>query len=1242
MSIRTHSRHVLRTVLLCLLAASLLGTAAAVDTPTSYGEVAKVDTPILRIPLTENPPEIDGVFTREEWEDASALSGFWYDFAQAKFFFLAPQQTQLQLYAAHDRDHLYLCYLSPIYPENSWLKARARFPDVYGHPLYGQQWDDHVELELRPYEPIAKGFQLGLFKWFINPINTVADQYWSVNFGNGQDWQSRAVVRSGVTATRWALEIRVPLASMFYKNYTGKDGDGRPLVTLPPADGTAYRSWFTRGIGGNGDFYNAFDNHIWNTTKTKLVFDSQAPSFQVNELGPIMDDVIDLELTAKNHNTRSETVRIGFFVESEEGLVYSTYDAPELKDGLLELRPGEVQRVRIRKPFPGISVNGNVLWFDVRSAGRPAKVLFRTRLIKFHSMDGGATRRGEGLWSFRDRRLEVIAKLRPPRQDFDFRYELSTYRKRLFAVVDTGIHGASEEARGAHEAKLTVMKDNEDQDIVKEVRTTFSGAFATFLVDLPELVEGESYRLSLLLFDGNKRIVGERNPDRPLVYTVPKWQGNQLGLDDKVWEPFVAIRKLDDGFETLKHRFVVDASGLPAQIYVKPDLRELPLEARGAEPDASDAQWIAIGRGPQLRAPFRLELAAGGKRYSAKVTQPARLVRQWKSEFEYAAAMQAGPLDLELKTQYDCDGSLHCALTYGSDKPVTVSSLEMLVDVAGTVDMVVSSVRGGGMASADVWECTLPDGEGVVWNNAGIEMAELYYSRFLPWLWFGSADRGFSWFADSDREWMLDREGGTTTLERDSAGDVTWRVKFVNHETEVSGKRTITFSILTHPAKPKPENARRIAWLYRGGAWADEFPGGQLYKSDEDLRTKARIVAGRLSGLPRDAPDSELAKWGRAEPPYWRFYQLRNIGGKREERGTPEATPELDQRFEDKFVYWFERHVRIGRRHGWWWDETWPVYRSDDVAAGNAYLRDPDTVGTNELPWQAGYLTGHMRSMFKRLSRVFKDNAVPLRNYLWANNSATCFESFAWDTMLVEECGSDHRTFEVDNITQFPNSLYRYLCHNYSGLIARVVPGAAQAMPGDDKRLDRQYLGRALLNDIGVAFQGPHGNFVHREQAVRLINALDEFGFFEDQGTEVLPFWRNADIVRFGSSSAVPGVPVTVYRRPMAEGNGYKALIVVLNESDEPVQAPLQLLNAQRVLGGPNALTAGAVRGAMPVADPLGEWWSQLAARNIESIVLKDVETGDIVARLGGDAETYGPLYVPYHDYRLLYAEGGQ
>ncbi len=34
-----------------------------------------------------------------------------------------------------------------------------------------------------------------------------------------------------------------------------------------------------------------------------------------------------------------------------------------------------------------------------------------------------------------------------------------------------------------------------------------------------------------------------------------------------------------------------------------------------------------------------------------------------------------------------------------------------------------------------------------------------------------------------------------------------------------------------------------------------------------------------------------------------------------------------------------------------------------------------------------------------------------------------------------------------------------------------------------------------------------------------------------------------------------------------------------------------------------------------------------------------DLETGDVVAQADAKSQTYGPVFVPYHDFRVLYAE---
>ncbi len=1252
---------------LALCAAAWLGAAPgrAQVQPSSYGEAATVDAALVRVPRASRPPMIDGVMEPGEWSDAAAIASFWRA-RGSKFSDLAPRVIQNRAYMMYDATHLYIAVIYPVYPEGTWLRARGRFPNVLQHPQYGIISDDHIEIELRPAADAAAGFKMGLLRWDVNSLNTYCDWLWSLKGGGfDRSWQSGATMRSTVDKERWTLEFAVPFASLRALGYAGDDEHGRPLVAVPPPDGTIYRFWFRCGLGGAGVLNNVFDQNIWNTTKGQLVFDSQCVAFQVNDLGPIEDDVIDVQISVKNHNTRSETMRLGFFVENPGGLIYSSYDAPELNKGMLELRPGEERQLRLRKPLPGVADEGNLLWFDVRSAGRPAKVMFRARLMRFHSSAGGLEKVNRTVINpvtgepVRDPQTgdpiidttmhpyvevlpDILNNARPQRTDFDASMQISHYDKRLFVLVDRGVAGASEESGLAAEAKLTVTRDDLDGTVVREFRAGFKADFAHFLVDVPELVEGERYKVSLLLFDASKRIVGDKNLGK-FLYQGGPWKDTRLGLDDVVWEGFAPIGAKGDTLEMKKHRFTVSPQGLPAQIVIKPDPRELPLERRAAGAAALiDAELLAIGRGPQLRAPVTLSAVIDGKRVTGKITQPAKAARAWKSEIEYRAEMAFGDLPVSLVSRYDCDGVLYCRLEYGGEAPVTVDLLELEMPVDGLVDMGFSETgRSGGMAAADQWEIALPDTEGVIWDSKKFDR-ELAYGRFIPWFWFGSGDRGFTFWCDSSQGWTMDAEGSTLRLERDQAGKVTLKIQFVNHTAEIKGARAIDFTLMTHPAKDKPERYRAAGWHYTlGHGWCAGYAGEPHDMSEEDLRRQWRQAAR----APTDWPEEKAAEWRRDEPPFLRYgkhtYLNPNTHRVTEPLHQTPAFSRFDRMFEDKGTHMYERQVRVGRRVGWHYDEAWPIGfgYSDNLALGDGYLVPPEQVTSNTpLPWAGGYVTRNMRGHYKRLARLHQINNVPQRHQSWANNEATLHESCWWSCFLVEECGALHRSYEVDVVTQFPSSLYRYLAHTFSGLAAAAMADATFADYGDDRRLDRQILGRALLHDIGVTPQGPHGIIYHKEDVIRLLKRLTDFGFFREEAVEALPYWRSAGAVRIGDKpSPESEVYVTAYRRLLPGGKGGEAVFVVMNESDRAVELPLRLVDEKRLLGGPNTLKAGTVLGATEVHGRVAGWWGK-ASGDGGAIVLMDLESGDVVARQEGEAAAYGPVHIPYHDFRVFVA----
>jgi hypothetical protein len=143
-----------------------------------------------------------------------------------------------------------------------------------------------------------------------------------------------------------------------------------------------------------------------------------------------------------------------------------------------------------------------------------------------------------------------------------------------------------------------------------------------------------------------------------------------------------------------------------------------------------------------------------------------------------------------------------------------------------------------------------PGGEGRVWDSSRASKLEIP-GTFYPYLWLGDGERGICWFADSDRDWVLDDTTPTIELTRQS-GTLTLRVHFITRPTRLDRPHRIVFGLQATPTKPMPQcwrrwtalknipGARPVRWMgatfYWGGRSYDAYP----YKYRWDFFDKLR------------------------------------------------------------------------------------------------------------------------------------------------------------------------------------------------------------------------------------------------------------------------------------------------------------------------------------------------------------------------------------------------------------------
>jgi len=124
----------------------------------------------------------------------------------------------------------------------------------------------------------------------------------------------------------------------------------------------------------------------------------------------------------------------------------------------------------------------------------------------------------------------------------------------------------------------------------------------------------------------------------------------------------------------------------------------------------------------------------------------------------------------------------------------------------------------------------------VVWSSAWTEKKESH-GNFQPMVWLGNEDRGFCWFSDSDRGWILDDAKPALTISR-KPGRVVLEISFINKEVALERPLSFQFGLLATPVKPLPKGRR--SWVYPRWSEID----WSFYEKLGNLRKIVMVGAG--------------------------------------------------------------------------------------------------------------------------------------------------------------------------------------------------------------------------------------------------------------------------------------------------------------------------------------------------------------------------------------------------------------
>jgi hypothetical protein len=333
---------------------------------------------------------------------------------------------------------------------------------------------------------------------------------------------------------------------------------------------------------------------------------------------------------------------------------------------------------------------------------------------------------------------------------------------------------------------------------------------AESICDIPSLAAG------VYLF-GVRLSGADGVPREPVVQRFVRqifpWEHNQLGISDEVMPPFTPLAVRANSVDAVLRQHRHGPSGLWESVAAqRQELLAAPMrwEVTASEPGGQPRAYDVQGQGWQAT--------------SHKATAVTGCA-QWS----------AGPLRAKVSTQYDYDGMMLVTLDLEPTGAAAVHQLALAIPLS---DQVARYMHAAGDGLRFNYAGFVPPGQGRIWDSSKASKLELP-GTFYPYLWVGDGERGLCWFADTDRDWVLDDQTPAVDLTRRD-GALTLRVHFITRPGSLRRAHRIVFGLQATPTKPMPDGWRRwvalrqveggrtVRWLghcyYWGGLAYDVYP----------------------------------------------------------------------------------------------------------------------------------------------------------------------------------------------------------------------------------------------------------------------------------------------------------------------------------------------------------------------------------------------------------------------------------
>lgn len=1164
--------------------------------------------PELRVPKFARTPAIDGKIGADEWAGAAAFTGVAAVGDGVGPYTMVPQVQQVVWRIGYDDDNVYLAMHSP-HPKGSFPVVKVKTPD----DSYSMLWDDHTEIQFCVHDPkLANTPPYGFYKIMSNAKDVVADAYYNNGTPGTEDrWSFGGTVKSAVSDEAWDMEMAIPRRHMNVEKLDGKAITFQ-LVRTDSCVGIYYAGWVPKS-------WRSWDSFA------RVTLDPSAPVFAFDKLGEVMAGNLDAEVRLAAGKTPRE-INVNLKVDNADGkTVFSETRTASLKAGestALSWKAAEL-------PVTAVDVAAQRRnYFEITAGykdGAANVVLYRNRLPFLRLND-----------EFRAKFLDPWIKLRPKSGEWLARVAHLPYAEKIEAAVDLDFFGMDPKAQAAPEFEVAVRSKADGKEFVKGRTAIVDFKSRPLLLDAPGLPDGD-YEAVFRLLDKDGKAVAEQV--KGFTRKRYRWEGNAIGVSHEVIPPYLPI-KTDAGKRTVGvwgRTLTLGKGGLVEQALIG-----APTGTAG-DPEAL------------LAKPMRLEAVMDGKAVTGEEFELAFASVQ-PDRVEFTGRTKLGPLTANLKGFIEYDGWYQAEIAF--DGGGAVDSLDLVIDLrdapaaagrpAFPIDTLYVQRQGGARYGNRLGG--IPEKPGVVFRST--ELLKTGRSTagdgkdwriFVPNVLVGNGDRALQFHAWSDLGWKTSDEDAMVTVERLADRNVRLRVRFIAGKTALEKNPPVAFAFQFLPVKPNHPRCRTIrggeggyyhetsGWRYYGdstdgyalhadadydalrqfllygpvgmgqqGKSEKKYDPGHDLERHRAIRDGAKVImygSSQLVGTGMEEFKSFGGEWlgdnnwkptrgGAGNAGWW------NMGGTIQWNSDEQLSATAvnwTKSMTDNYLWYHKPLIEKCGFNGTWWDDSqlWTI-REFDPATGkveekwNILQRRELTKRLNVLGWQC------------------------MRPPAWIQHAHT---DYAWcqQFWMVE---GDYYAENVDMtaLDQMPMDDWRAMTRSRTTMLVPVASlrGYEGSTPALDRKVKRSVIGVCLSHDVmagAVDTKTWTDTFAETKRLLTYaVNMPDT------ENCLFRGYWRTAD--------AIQPVGKEIYASIYHNAKSKSAVVVLLNG----------LKGKDQSLGG-TTFDPAAVMGA--------------PGKTVNVKRLYDLESGKDVAFSveNGVYKVTDPLFVPWHDYRLLALE---